>query len=403
MLNLALGTVIDDAGRSRFVTGVGQAGHAIYGPYEFREAGAYRVDFSVELAAADRPRGNPVCAVLDVVRDGGSDVLVSRKLRVSDLTAGRTSFRLPFDLERRSKLEYRVWVSGAVPLRLDEHRRVDRRNEDAQPVAMAPDFPPPDADLPDYVRANYQRFREHYDRGFGLAIVDGSAVLGKDGLFFHVRCDDDFNFIGEVFLGNVYNFITDGPVCAIDVGMNIGFSSLQFAQKANVEEVFSFEPFPETYARALDNIALNPPLAAKITPACIGLSDRDWTGEIGMANSDDSGSRTVVASTGDRPVTVTLRDAGETLRPILRSARERGLRTVLKVDCEGSEFAIFRSLERAGLFADIDAVMVEWHAMFDEVNQLDLIRPLRDAGFIVFDQSPPSGNGFFYGVRLANR
>ena len=73
---------------------------------------------------------------------------------------------------------------------------------------------------------------------------------------------------------------------------------------------------------------------------------------------------------------------------------------IVKCDCEGSEFAIFRSLAAAGLLGRITACMVEWHAMFDDRTQEDLIAPLRDNGFIVFDRSPPTGNGFFYAVKV---
>lgn len=45
--------------------------------------------------------------------------------------------------------------------------------------------------------------------------------------------------------------------------------------------------------------------------------------------------------------------------------------------------------------------MVEWHAMFEAMTQETLIPPLREVGFIVFDRSPPAGNGFFYAARLA--
>ena len=46
--------------------------------------------------------------------------------------------------------------------------------------------------------------------------------------------------------------------------------------------------------------------------------------------------------------------------------------------------------------------MVEWHAMFADRTQEDLIGPLRRNGFLVFDRSPPRGNGFFYAVRMAD-
>ena len=83
------------------------------------------------------------------------------------------------------------------------------------------------------------------------------------------------------------------------------------------------------------------------------------------------------------------------------AAHAAGQAVIVKVDCEGSEFAVFQSLAHHGLIKKISAFMVEWHAMFDEHRQETLIAPLREAGFLVFDRSPPVGNGFFYAVRMA--
>jgi hypothetical protein len=100
------------------------------------------------------------------------------------------------------------------------------------------------------------------------------------------------------------------------------------------------------------------------------------------------------------PIQVSVRDAGEVLGPIIESARERGLDVIVKMDCEGSEYAICESLVRNDLLRHITAFMVEWHAIFGDKSQADLTRPLREAGFLIFDRSPPSGNGFFYAVNL---
>jgi hypothetical protein len=69
----------------------------------------------------------------------------------------------------------------------------------------------------------------------------------------------------------------------------------------------------------------------------------------------------------------------------------------------GLEFAIFRALAEADLLKEVSAFMVEWHRMFDDKTQADLIDPLLDLGFIVFDQSNRTSNGFFYAVRARRR
>jgi FkbM family methyltransferase len=399
MLNLAIGAASTEDGRSVLITERGKKGHGVYGPYEFREPGSYAVDFTVGLVEPANGFIDPVCAVVDVVRDAAKEVLAHRRVRLSELQEGER-FRLSFDLDRRSKLEYRVWTSGAVALRIDEHRRVFQfAGHGEQPIAL--EFPDEDENQPAFFRRHRGEFRSLFERGFQVSFLGDEPVLSRGGISFHVRTDDDFMFIGEVFDENVYQFLLEGDSCVVDVGMNVGYSTLRFAGQPAVKEVHSFEPFPSTFHRAVDNIALNPALAPKITVHCAGLSDRTWEGEIGASDSLNSGSNTVVADVGDRATAIALIDAAEALGPVVDAARAKGRRVIAKIDCEGSEFAIFRSLGAAGMLDRFDAFMVEWHAIFDHLSQADLIEPLRQAGFLVFDRSPAIGNGFFYAVRMA--
>ena len=51
------------------------------------------------------------------------------------------------------------------------------------------------------------------------------------------------------------------------------------------------------------------------------------------------------------------------------------------------------------MLKDFAGFMVEWHRVFEDRTQQELIAPLLRNGFTVFDVSPPTGNGFFYAVR----
>lgn len=103
---------------------------------------------------------------------------------------------------------------------------------------------------------------------------------------------------------------------------------------------------------------------------------------------------------GGTPVHIVLKDAASALRPIIADARTRGREIILKVDCEGGEFGIFATLERNGLLDDVTAFMVEWHRMFEDKTEDNLIEPLKRAGFVVFDLTRPTGNGFFYAAKV---
>jgi FkbM family methyltransferase len=226
--------------------------------------------------------------------------------------------------------------------------------------------------------------------------------MEKAGVRFNARVYDDVNFVHELFVINAYNFLFQKPTCVIDIGMNVALASLLFATKPFVEEIHAFEPFDATYNRGIANIKLNPALAPKIRLNKFGLGDNvDGDVILKIYDTGDSGAMSTRDIEGGTLMRVPMRDAAETLRPIIESAHARGLEVVVKIDCEGSEFPVFASLARSDIFKQIRAVMVEWHRVFEGRNQEELIAPLVASGFMVFDITPPEGNGFFYAVRAA--
>ncbi|MES1198160.1 MAG: hypothetical protein ABUL41_02680, partial [Chitinophagaceae bacterium] len=56
----------------------------------------------------------------------------------------------------------------------------------------------------------------------------------------------------EVFGEDIYAYKFNKKLIAIDIGMNVGFASLFFSANDNIEKVYSFEPFEETYLLALE-------------------------------------------------------------------------------------------------------------------------------------------------------
>ena len=52
----------------------------------------------------------------------------------------------------------------------------------------------------------------------------------------------------------------------VDVGANSGVMTLQFAQRSSKGHVFAFEPTTYAYTKLTANLALNPELAARVTP-----------------------------------------------------------------------------------------------------------------------------------------
>lgn len=369
MLNPKLGELNDCEDVPHLRTRLNAAGHALYGPYERCEPGHYVVEFSIALAE-DSVGEDSVCAFIDVSADHGRTVLAYRPIWISELAGGMQRLRLSFDVEQARVLEYRVYAFGIVSLLIAEQTIVRQRAGKELPGA------PPDLQgkIP-FVRLN--------------------------GINIRAAIYDDVHFVEEIFYRKAYNVLNRAETCFIDVGMNVGLTSLWFARMANVQEVHAFEPFPETYARALANLRLNPELAEKVRPYNYGLSDQDKEITLAMNEAGDSGCQSLYNQQGDGSVLLKVRDAASVLGPIIAAAEANGRQIIAKIDCEGSEFDVFPSLARAGLFEKITALLVEWHRLFPGRTQDELFAPLLEAGFLVIDISPDHGNGFFYAVRPA--
>ena len=402
MLNEDVGVTHQVNGRKYIETELGKVGHAVYGPYVDTAPGKYIVEFMVSAFLDGEEATNEHVATIDVCSHFGTQILSERKLVAGDFNDGRRRFRLPFSVESGSSLEFRVKTFGKAKLIIDESRRFHRVTEGADMQALfdADQFPST-AKAPSFFAQNEAMFRRLYDLGLGVKIENNGVVLSKDGVRFNATCRDDTNFIDEIFFERAYNISMDRDVCVIDIGMNIGLASLQFASRPMVKEVHAFEPFGSTYERARANLALNPTLSHKISAHNVGLGDRDATETFKIRDTDDSGGRsTRNDDAGEIEVQLQMRAAGSALGPIIAKAKAEGRIVLAKIDCEGAEYAVFSSLEEAGLLDQISIFVVEWHPVIPGKSQEDLLEPLRNHGFVVIDRSPLVGQGVFYAVRL---
>lgn len=388
MFNERAGVRVEIDGRACIETQPGLMGHAVYGPYETLGPGKYRVEFQIEPLGAPDDDRDPLIAHFDVV--AGPQVRLAEGLVFRSLLTPDGRFVVHFETgETLSGVEYRLYVNGVEPLRLEDApvaTRIDR----VQPL-------PQRSSLPEFFRNHVSHFGRLFIAGIGVSVRGEDVIATCAGFSFYARIADDLNFVDEVLLRNCYNILTAEPVCVIDIGMNIGLTSLRLAGSPNVREVHAFEPFPMTFARAAANVALNPEQQAKIAMHNFGLFDSE-SEVTTYINSSDSGSYSVFGADRGESVTIQLRDAGATLRPIVEAAEARGLLVVLKVDCEGSEYAVFRSLAASGLIDRVAAYMVEYHR--GHGTSSELTSRLVEAGFAVIDLGYCGTNGFFYAVRL---
>ena len=340
-------------------------------------------------------------------RISGTLVLAREDVALSRFQTGSLTIHLTFSTEVAREFEFKVAVTGVAALLIEEHRRVirlDGPGSDPDALLNATRFPEPDISRVPSFFPEARPFLYHlYRKGAIIRCTENDIIVGIDGVSFYVRGSDDLEFVEEILVRNAYRFaLHAADCCVIDIGMNIGLASLMFANKPFVREVHSFEPFESTYKRACANIALNPDLSKKIYPSNFGLADQDEERVVPVPDDLNSGSYSIAMVGAGDPQRVVIRDAAEVLGPIIKRARQNGYPVIAKIDCEAAEYAVFDSLERHGLLAEISAYVVEWHRTHPEYNRQDLITSLTGRGYIVFDlHEKGSKSGMFYAVKNA--
>lgn len=201
--------------------------------------------------------------------------------------------------------------------------------------------------------------------------MDNGKIMAKwNDLTININTTETINIMKEVFAGQTYEISLNSNKknVYIDIGMNVGLSTLHFASKKNTEKVFSYEPFPDTYKQALKNISINQSLENKIEANNYGLGIEDkteiweynptYTGNMGYMGIPDwlSGSHE------NTKVEVLIKDVSSEIQKIIFQYRDTH-NIILKIDCEGSEYVIFDKLKANGLLDHFDAIMMEWHAL----------------------------------------
>ena len=180
----------------------------------------------------------------------------------------------------------------------------------------------------------------------------------------------------EIFREKNYFFQsqTDTPLI-IDCGANIGVSMLYFKHLFPNAQVHCFEPNPDTFQILEKNKAENHLNGVFLN--LLALSNQ--TGEIAFYTSGDAA--TLVSSLNSkrggnqRILTPTMR-----LSDYLKGFEKVDL---LKIDVEGSEWAIVEDLDATHCFDKIDQLIVEYHHKIEgEVSQFSqFLKIFEDNGF----------------------
>lgn len=181
----------------------------------------------------------------------------------------------------------------------------------------------------------------------------------------------DIQAIREVWLGETYfpPFPFERFDTVVDLGANIGFTSVYYARRCGTRFVVAVEPSAENARLLRKNLAQND-VAAVVLEVAVG----DHDGQAFFAESEESNLGRVAESGISIPML--------SMTTVLNALEKGRMVDMLKIDIEGGEDALFAGdlswLER------VRSLMVEFHT--EMVDATPIITKICAAGF---DYVPP--------------
>ncbi len=228
-----------------------------------------------------------------------------------------------------------------------------------------------------------------------------SFIAQIAGLKFKVASLSNMAVLYEVFKEEIYGVhLLKQDLLVLDIGMNVGVASHFFANNPQVKAVHGFEPFPQTFQEATANLALNPQLQDKLFMHPYGVSNVSETREITLFDSGLLSASTMASDNSvygkqvGKTVEVYLRSMVSILEELLPQYPNSSV--LLKIDCEGEEYAIFDSLKGTNYLSRVDGILVEWH----EKGYAGIAAQLKEAGFQFLHLPHATANcGMIYGFK----
>ncbi|NMC64237.1 MAG: FkbM family methyltransferase [SAR324 cluster bacterium] len=203
------------------------------------------------------------------------------------------------------------------------------------------------------------------------------------GLVFFVRSKIDLWILKETCIDKCYEFSRLMPLevsVIIDIGAAFGDFSVWIAKKFPEAKVYSFEPFPESFALLEQNLKQNSVENVEALPLFASAEKREFC--INSVFQGDPGNFSVLAlgSIANASTDSAIRVEAISFKDFLRNLP--GYCDILKMDCEGAEFEILQSLDSNDL-RKIRYIALEYHNGITKYSDFDLRLMLEQAGFEV--------------------
>ncbi len=232
---------------------------------------------------------------------------------------------------------------------------------------------------------------------------DKNLSIEIDNTRFLINDEEELFILTEVFLEGSYNLLspTNKKIAVIDIGMNVGITSLFYASKNQVEKVFSFEPFTPTYNMALNNIKLNTSFSHKLQPSNFGLAKEEKEMQVsfslkqkGRMGLNGIPQKSTVIKNNFTQQTIQLKPVAGQFSSIKEKVKDNFV--VCKMDCEGAEYELIDALYDAQLLSLPDAYFIEWHYKSPD----DIIAKLVQCNYNVIGTTfRPLHSGMIYALK----
>ena len=170
------------------------------------------------------------------------------------------------------------------------------------------------------------------------------------------------------------------PFIFLDIGAHQGLFSIIASKNKNCQRIFAFEPVKQTYSRLKQNIALNQCESILCIDKAVGGTEDVRKMEVSSENTGAASMRPIGSSgPGDDLINV------ECIGPIFLSSLigEVDLPIVVKIDVEGLELTVLKTLMESSFAQNIHAVLVEIESdwccpveIHNVLRQMNLIRVL---------------------------
>lgn len=198
-----------------------------------------------------------------------------------------------------------------------------------------------------------------------LEELNEMLLVSIDDTKFYVESVEDIFIITEVFVDADYNFLPQSPHVLVDIGLNIGVTSIFLSQNEKISRVYGYEPVEYTFQLAKKNIEVNQIENIEIINKGVGDSNRKETFAFNKSFKGNTGKRGDLSYSINKlseeektMVDVEIESVGDVFD---RIKLEKDEKLMLKVDCEGGEYEIIESLEKNQLLSKVNMFVIEWH------------------------------------------